>query len=140
MRIKQQQQWAAPYFQRRFASDDVVTKTEETAAESKEAEAFAQTATEAPVDENLTPAAQPEHVGLEALEAAVEGRTESKGGASGVPATPGKTLYVGNLYYEVTEDQLKRVFSRFGSIASVKIVYDNRGMSRGYVNRPYVIL
>jgi nucleolin len=44
---------------------------------------------------------------------------------------PNNMLYIGNLYYEVTADQLKRVFSRFGEIESVKIVYDNRGMSRG---------
>ena len=40
-------------------------------------------------------------------------------------------LYIGNLYYEVTADQLKRVFSRFGEIEDVKLVYDNRGLSRG---------
>jgi nucleolin len=134
LRIKQPQQWIAPIFQRRFASDDVITKTEETTAEGKEAEGFAQTATEAPVDETITPAASSETVGLEALEAATQGRTERKSSLRADPATPGKTIYVGNLYYEVTEDQLKRVFSRFGTIDSVKIVYDNRGMSRGYVN------
>lgn len=46
---------------------------------------------------------------------------------------PHKMLYIGNLYYEVTAEQLKNVFSRFGEVASVKIVYDNRGLSRGYV-------
>jgi nucleolin len=44
---------------------------------------------------------------------------------------PHKMLYIGNLYYEVTAEQLKNVFSRFGTVASVKIVYDNRGLSRG---------
>jgi nucleolin len=44
---------------------------------------------------------------------------------------PHKMLYIGNLYYEVTAEQLKTVFSRFGEVASVKIVYDNRGLSRG---------
>jgi len=41
------------------------------------------------------------------------------------------TLYIGNLYYEVTADQLTKVFSRFGEVENVKIVYDNRGLSRG---------
>lgn len=45
--------------------------------------------------------------------------------------TPHNTLYVGNLFFEVTTEQLQKVFSRFGEVASVKIVYDNRGMSRG---------
>jgi nucleolin len=47
------------------------------------------------------------------------------------PAPPGKTLYIGNLYYDVTSEQLTKVFSRFGEVESVKIVYDNRGLSRG---------
>lgn len=45
--------------------------------------------------------------------------------------TPNRTVYVGNLYYQVTPEQLQRVFSRFGEIDTVKIVYDNRGLSRG---------
>jgi hypothetical protein len=60
-----------------------------------------------------------------------------KGGRDGnfpvEPVEPGKVLYVGNLYYEVNEDQLKRIFSRFGAIDSIKIVRDNRNLSRGYV-------
>jgi nucleolin len=44
---------------------------------------------------------------------------------------PHKMLYIGNLYYEVTSEQLQKVFSRFGEVESVKIVYDNRGLSRG---------
>ncbi|KAF2705320.1 RNA binding domain-containing protein [Pleomassaria siparia CBS 279.74] len=122
-----QQKWVAPYFQRRFASDEV-TKTEES-AEELATEGFAQTATEAPVDESVTPAAPADQesapAGIDALEAAAHrGQAHSP--------SPGKTIYVGNLYYEVTEDQLKRVFSRFGAIDSLKIVYDNRGMSRGF--------
>jgi nucleolin len=44
---------------------------------------------------------------------------------------PHNMLYIGNLYYEVTADQLKKVFSRFGEVDNVRIVYDNRGLSRG---------
>lgn len=50
----------------------------------------------------------------------------------GTPVEPGNTLYIGNLYYEVTAEQLKRVFSKFGEVENVKIIYDNRGLSRGY--------
>ena len=120
--------WSIASFQKRFASDDV-TKTEEN---------FAQTAAEAPIDENLTPAqeqaqANPQNesatVGVDALEAAI--RSPSSVKSSPRSTEPNKTLYIGNLYYEVTTDQLKRVFSRFGEVESVKIVYDNRGLSRG---------
>lgn len=124
------------------------TDVAETAAETAaaEAESFAQTTPEAPIEENLTPAQESAQadpmdashtVGHDALAAASMGRTSGDKPRSSMlgkePSPPNKTLYVGNLYYEVTEDQLKRVFSRFGEVKSVKIVYDNRGMSRGYV-------
>jgi RNA recognition motif-containing protein len=49
---------------------------------------------------------------------------------------PNTTLYIGNLFFEVTDDQLKKVFSRFGAVTKSSIVYDNRGLSRGYVLYP----
>lgn len=155
-----QQQWSLASFQRRFASDDV-SKTEAAQAAAADApENFAQTAAEAPVEDNLTPAQQeapveenltPEQkeaqapptdkkatVGTDALEAAADAaasgsRSTRSPRQSSSPAEPNNVLYIGNLYYEVTVEQLKRVFSRFGEIDNVKIVYDNRGLSRGYV-------
>jgi hypothetical protein len=47
------------------------------------------------------------------------------------PATPNSTLYVGNLYFEVSEDALQRQFTPFGPIKKVKIIYDHRGLSKG---------
>ncbi|KAI4661878.1 uncharacterized protein J4E78_004668 [Alternaria triticimaculans] len=129
-----QQQWSISSFQRRFASDDA-TKGDEN---------FAQTAAEAPVEENLTPAQQEVQaeptdasatVGVDALEAAAE--TADNAQRSSKPraprnTTPNNMLYIGNLYYEVSAEQLKRVFSKFGELESTKIVYDNRGLSRGF--------
>lgn len=143
-----QQQWIAPSFQRRFASDEpakVGTKTEPEQAASEASESFAQTAAEAPVEDNLTPTqeavqAEPTNasatVGVDALEAAAEkvdgsARAPQRSRLGVGPGEPNNMIYVGNLYYEVTADQLKRVFSRFGEIESVKIIYDNRGLSRG---------
>ncbi|EDU51034.1 RNA binding domain containing protein [Pyrenophora tritici-repentis Pt-1C-BFP] len=130
--------WSIASFQRRFASDDV-TKTEE--AQTSD-ENFAQTAAEAPVEENLTPAqeeaqADPKDesatIGVDALEAATNRPTTmGRQSRQSRNTEPNKMLYIGNLYYEVTADQLKRVFSRFGEVESVKIVYDNRGLSRGF--------
>ncbi|KAL1794930.1 hypothetical protein ACET3X_006746 [Alternaria dauci] len=140
-----QQQWSISSFQRRFASDEA-TKTEKAeAAAADTPENFAQTAAEAPVEENLTPAQQEVQadptdasatVGADALDAAVE-RAERRPRSEGRPRTPRSTtpnnmLYIGNLYYEVTAEQLKRVFSKFGDVQSTKIVYDNRGLSRGF--------
>jgi nucleolin len=141
-----QQQWSIASFQRRFASDEAGKIEAVQAAAADTPDNFAQTAAEAPVEENLTPAQQEAQaeptdashtVGADALEAAVKtAENSSRDRKPRAPresrnSTPNNMLYIGNLYYEVTTDQLKRVFSRFGDIESVKIVYDNRGLSRG---------
>jgi len=42
-------------------------------------------------------------------------------------------LYVGNLSYEVTEDDLREMFSEFGEISSVNIITDKfTGRSKGF--------
>ena len=44
-----------------------------------------------------------------------------------------RKLYVGNLAFSVTEDQLKNLFSQFGTVESVKIVKDAfDGRSKGF--------
>jgi len=42
-------------------------------------------------------------------------------------------IYVGNLSYEVTEEDLQKAFEAFGQIESVKIIKDNySGRSKGF--------
>ena len=44
-----------------------------------------------------------------------------------------KTLYVGNLPWSVTEDQLAQEFSPYGEVVSARIVTDREtGRSRGF--------
>jgi RNA recognition motif-containing protein len=44
-----------------------------------------------------------------------------------------KKLYVGNLSYNTTEDGLRTLFSGFGTVASVKIIFDREtGNSKGF--------
>ncbi len=44
-----------------------------------------------------------------------------------------KTLYVGNLPYQTTEDQLKELFEEYGKVSSSKIITDREtGRSRGF--------
>ncbi len=43
------------------------------------------------------------------------------------------TLYVGNISYAMKEDDLRKAFSKFGEVVSVKIITDKRtGKSKGY--------
>jgi RNA recognition motif-containing protein len=42
-------------------------------------------------------------------------------------------LYVGNIYFGLSEDQLREVFERYGKVESVRIMKDNEtGRSRGF--------
>ena len=42
-------------------------------------------------------------------------------------------LYVGNLPYSVTEDDLRQMFSEFGSVGSVNVITDKfSGQSKGF--------
>ncbi|MEN2984924.1 MAG: RNA-binding protein [Dictyoglomaceae bacterium] len=44
-----------------------------------------------------------------------------------------KTLYVGNLPWSTTEEELKSVFSNYGNVISARIISDkNTGKSRGF--------
>ena len=45
-------------------------------------------------------------------------------------------IYVGNLNYDLQEDDLKQIFSEFGEVVSVKIItdkYTGRGKGFGFV-------
>ena len=41
-------------------------------------------------------------------------------------------IYVGNLNYKSTEDQVRQLFSEFGVITSIKLIKDFNGQSRGF--------
>lgn len=45
----------------------------------------------------------------------------------------GNKLYVGNLSYSVSEEKLQELFSRHGSVASVRVITDKfSGRSKGF--------
>ena len=42
-------------------------------------------------------------------------------------------IYVGNLAYSVTEDQLREAFAQFGEVSSAKVISDREtGQSKGF--------
>lgn len=44
-----------------------------------------------------------------------------------------KTIYVGNLPYQTTENELKELFEEYGEVSSTKIITDREtGRSRGF--------
>ena len=48
-------------------------------------------------------------------------------------AEPSPTVYVGNLFFDVRAEDLKKEFSRAGQVVDAKIITDQRGLSKGCV-------
>jgi hypothetical protein len=44
---------------------------------------------------------------------------------------PKTTLYVGNLFFDVTAEDLRKQFETFGAVENALIVHDARGLSKG---------
>ena len=41
------------------------------------------------------------------------------------------TIYVGNLFFDVRENDLRTEFEQIGQVQNVKVIFDNRGLSKG---------
>ena len=41
-------------------------------------------------------------------------------------------IYVGNIAWAITEDDLNTLFSEFGTVSSAKIITDHSGRSKGF--------
>ena len=55
------------------------------------------------------------------------------------PADGSVELYVGNLSYDMTEDQLRKEFEKYGRVNAVRVVtnrYNNRSKGFGFVQMP----
>ncbi|KAE9981216.1 hypothetical protein EG327_006284 [Venturia inaequalis] len=122
------QQWFATSFQKRFASDEVKPTDSEAVVQAEASE----TAPEETAPEVATAAdATSEVTGQGA--AATQFSNSEKAPSDFVDGNPhGNVLYVGNLFFEVTEDALQRLFSEHGEVQKVKLIYDHRGLSKGF--------
>ncbi|CAI7668950.1 unnamed protein product [Penicillium crustosum] len=45
---------------------------------------------------------------------------------------PKTTVYVGNLFFDVTAEDLRKQFEKFGAVENAMIVHDARGLSKGF--------
>jgi len=54
-------------------------------------------------------------------------------GSEAAVIKPTNSIYIGNLLFETTEEDLQREFGKFGKIDSITIARDERNLSKGYV-------
>ena len=59
---------------------------------------------------------------------------------SGEAVEPTKNVYVGNLFFDVGPEDLKREFEQAGPVVDSKIVKDTRGLSKGYVRSSFCLV
>ena len=57
-----------------------------------------------------------------------------RGNAPALDGEPSATVYVGNLYFDVRSEDLKKEFERAGPIDEAKVIMDHRGLSKGYTS------
>ncbi|EXJ88301.1 hypothetical protein A1O1_05231 [Capronia coronata CBS 617.96] len=94
------------------------------------APAIAETANATEATEETLPAAE--------INESLAAASSPNQSASGAPAgwnglfERKPTLYIGNLFFDVTETDLVKEFARFGTVTRCKIVRDTRGLSKGF--------
>ncbi|KAL2049125.1 hypothetical protein ABVK25_010637 [Lepraria finkii] len=133
------------------ASADADANAPKSATQYEEASAQStiESATESAKDQASSAASQVSDAAQSASET-VTGAAESLGAAAGFGAgssqaqpslkgmqgaqegEPSKTVYVGNLYFDVRSEDLKREFERAGQVVEAKIIMDQRGLSKGF--------
>ncbi|XVE93896.1 hypothetical protein REPUB_Repub01dG0233800 [Reevesia pubescens] len=62
----------------------------------------------------------------------VQSTTSVAAGQTGTYAGGGRRLYVGNLHFNITEEQLRQVFEPFGSVELVQLPLDETGHCKGF--------
>jgi RNA recognition motif-containing protein len=48
-----------------------------------------------------------------------------------VKIPPNETVYVGNLFYDITAEDLRKHMEKYGIVLNTMIAHDNRGLSKG---------
>lgn len=124
------------------ADADVDALTSAEHAEESQAASEVESATEEAKDKASATADTVKAAAQRAGEA-IAGATQSLSDAAGIGSqTPeagsdafntSKTVYVGNLFFDVKTEDLKTQFSEAGPVEEVKIIMDNRGLSKGFV-------
>ncbi|KAJ5875202.1 uncharacterized protein N7473_012549 [Penicillium subrubescens] len=49
-----------------------------------------------------------------------------------VKIPPNETVYIGNLFYDITAEDLRKHMEKYGTVLNTMITHDNRGLSKGF--------
>ncbi|PWY71077.1 RNA-binding domain-containing protein [Aspergillus sclerotioniger CBS 115572] len=122
-----------PLLQSRWNSNEVKPQSEPTSTDAP-----AETPVETPVEsESREPTAirfvktEEAHSRL-TEEERVAKRREQRNRLLSTPPSPKETVFIGNLFYDVTAEDLRRTMEKYGTVEKAIIVFDSRGLSRGY--------
>lgn len=58
-------------------------------------------------------------------------RSEERAPRGQKNTNPKPEIYVGNLFFDVTTDELKAMAEKFGTVVSTRLIYDSKGLSKG---------
>lgn len=156
-RVNTQRTTSLP-LQRRWASEEAATQQEPEADGAREAQHATETTTSSTLEnatdsvkEHASAAASQVSDAAQSATATATGAAQSLGAAAGfgsprnsenpggqrgnAPALDGEpsaTVYVGNLYFDVRSEDLKKEFERAGPIDEAKVIMDHRGLSKGF--------
>jgi hypothetical protein len=126
-------------FQRRWNSDEaakVAAENAETSAQEGKAEGEASleaAAMEAAKEQGSTVNATAAEVEIEATEQVSVPVDEGIKSSRRNNATPSPTVYIGNLFFDITAEDLKVRMESFGVVEKATIISDARGLSKGLV-------
>ncbi|KAK5208725.1 hypothetical protein LTR99_001243 [Exophiala xenobiotica] len=144
--FQSQRRWATTESEKPAISNENITEDAEEArpaaeanlAPSDDAPPIAETANATEATDEALPAAETNE--RFAAETDSAGYTMNTGDSELAPDNlfdRKRTLYIGNLFFDVTENDLVKEFARFGTVTKAKIVRDSRGLSKGFAYIDY---
>lgn len=129
------------------ADADASSSTPAEKAEESAAASTAESATEK-ATEQVSSTADSVKSAVQSASEAATGAAQSLGAAAGFGSQTSragkeqgggetsKNVYVGNLFFDVKSEDLKKEFERAGPVVDAKIITDQRGLSKGFVTPP----
>jgi nucleolin len=118
-------------------SDNAAEPTEHAAAQNSQPPSGEQSAVDSAIKATTETVANATSTVTEAAEsvrsaiAGSEQRQDRGERRTGQIGEPKPTIYIGNLFFDVTENDLVKELARFGTIVKCRLMRDSRGLSKG---------